>query len=61
MGLASPKHGELAESAWKHDERLNMYKMVIHIQVEKVRECVSLRWCGVFESIKRHDQDWMRS
>ena len=36
MGPASPEHGELAESAWKHDERLNSYKMATHTQVEEV-------------------------
>ena len=35
MGPASLEHSELAKSAWKHDERLNNYKMAIHIQVEK--------------------------
>jgi hypothetical protein len=39
--------------------RLNMYKIVIHIEVVGVSECVSLQWCGVFESVKRDDQDWM--
>ena len=36
MGLASLEHGELAELAWKHDERLNNYKMATHTQVEGV-------------------------
>ena len=42
MGPASPEHGELAESAWKHDERMNMYKMVIHPSCKRVSESV----CG---------------
>ena len=40
MGPTSPEHGELAELAWKHDERMNRYKMVIHIQGVKCSECV---------------------
>ena len=39
MGPASPEHGELVESASKHDEILNNYKMAIDIQVEKKHEC----------------------
>ena len=61
MGPASPEHGELVESAWKHDERMNGYKMVIHIQVVKQSECVCLWWRGVFESVKRDDPNRMRS
>ena len=38
MGPTSPEHGELAESAWKHDERLNNYKMATHTQVEDVQK-----------------------
>ena len=34
MGPASLEHGEMVESAWKHDERLNNYKMATHTQVE---------------------------
>ena len=39
MGPASPEHGELAESTWKYDERLNSYKMATHTQVEEVGKC----------------------
>ena len=39
MGPVSPKHGELAESDWKHDEILNSYKMDTHTQVECVWMC----------------------
>ena len=41
MGLASPEHGEMVESAWKHDERLNNYKMATHTKEEDV--CVQAR------------------
>ena len=34
MGLVSLEHGEMIESAWKHNERLNSYKMATHTQVE---------------------------
>ena len=40
MGLVSLEHGELAESAWKHDERMNRYKMVIHPSCKGVSEFV---------------------
>ena len=39
MDPASLEHGELAELAWKHDERLNSYKMATHTQVEDEKKC----------------------
>ena len=51
MSPASPKHYELLESTWRHDERLNNYKMDIHIQVVCVIECGRYR-CLVCDSVK---------
>ena len=59
MGLANREHGELVESAWKHDERMNRYKMVIPNQGVEMSECVCLLWQGVFELVKRDDPNWM--
>ena len=39
MGLASPEHSEMAEAAWKHNEKLNNYKMATHTQVEDEEKC----------------------
>ena len=40
MGPTSPEHGELAELAWKHDERMNRYKMVIRPSCKCVSESI---------------------
>ena len=39
MGPTSLEHGEMVESAWKRNERLNNYKIGTHTQVEDEKKC----------------------
>ena len=39
MGPISLEHCEMAKSAWKHNERLNSYKMATHTELEDEKKC----------------------